>query len=51
MGIPLTGPGKFDDLPRDDSVRKTVREPKGCSRHFKRDFENPVGFSINIEVA
>ena len=49
--IPLTGPGKFDNLPGDDPVRKIVREPEGCSRHFKRDIENPVGFSINIEVA
>jgi hypothetical protein len=30
-------------LPGDDSVRKIVRKPEGCSRHFKRDIENPVG--------
>jgi hypothetical protein len=51
IGIPLTGPGKFDDLPGDDPVRKIVRKPEGCSRHFKRDIKNPVGFSINVEVA
>ena len=48
IGIPLTGPGKFDDLPCDDPVRKIVRKPEGCSRHFKRDIKNPVGFSIDI---
>jgi hypothetical protein len=40
--------GKFDDLPGDDSVRKIVRKPEGCSRHFKRHIENLVGFSIKI---
>jgi hypothetical protein len=34
-------------LPGDDPARKIVRKPEGCSRHFKCDIENPVGFSIN----
>ena len=48
--MPLAGPGKFDDLPGDDSVRKIVCEPKGCARHFKRDMENSVGFGIGVEA-
>jgi hypothetical protein len=28
-----------------------IETAEGCSRHFKRDVEDPVGFSINIEVA
>jgi len=51
IGMPLAGLGKFDDALGDDSVRKIVRKPEGCSRHLKCDIENPVGFSINIEVA
>ena len=51
IGIPLTCPGKFDDLPGDDPVGKIIRKPEGCSRAFKRDIQNPTGFSINIEVA
>jgi hypothetical protein len=38
-------------LPGYDSIRKVVGESKGRSRHFKRDIQNPVGFSITIEVA
>ena len=40
--MPLSGPGKFDDLLGDDSVRKIVCKPKGCARHFKRDMENSL---------
>jgi hypothetical protein len=50
VGMPLAGPGKFDDLPGDDSVRKIVCKPKGCARHFKRDMENSLGFGIGVEV-
>ena len=38
--MPLAGPGQFDDLLGDDSVRKIVCKPKGCARHFKRGMEN-----------
>src|SRR5215813_9020814 len=48
--MPLSGPGKFDDLLGDDSVRKIVCKPKGCARHFKRDMENSLGFGIGIEA-
>jgi hypothetical protein len=48
-GMPLAGPGKFDDLLGDDCVRKIVCKPKGCARHFKRDMEISLGFGIGVE--
>jgi hypothetical protein len=50
VGMPLAGPGKFDDLLGDDSVRKIVCKSKGCARHFKRDMEDSLGFGIGVEA-
>jgi hypothetical protein len=33
--MPLAGPGKFDDLLGDDSVRKIVCKLKGCARRTR----------------
>src|SRR5262249_6039431 len=49
-GMPLAGPGKFDDALGDDSVRKIVCKAEGRAGHFKSEVENLLGFGIDIEV-
>src|SRR5262249_2716671 len=50
IGMPLAGPGKFDDALGDDSVRKIVRKAEGRASHFKRNIENSLGFGIGVEA-
>jgi hypothetical protein len=49
-GMPLAGPGKFDDALGDDSVCKIVCKAEGRAGHFKCEVQNFFGSGIDIEV-
>src|SRR5262249_6087230 len=49
-GMPLAGPGKFDDALGDDSVRKIVCKAEGRAGHFKSEVQDFFGSGIDIEV-
>jgi hypothetical protein len=50
IGMPLAGPGKFDDALGDNSVRKIVCKAKGRAGHLKSEVQNFFGSGIDIEV-
>jgi len=49
IGILLAGPGKFDDVPRDDFVGEIapVRKAKGRADHFECHPHDALGLGVD----